>query len=303
MDKLLSMRAFADVARLGGFSRAARGMRVATSSVTRLVDALEGSLGTPLLNRTTRRVTLTDAGVSYLEHVLRILAEVEEADQSVADTGNEPVGPLRVSMPVTYGRLFFGPRIPAFLESHPKVSLDLILADAAVDLAAERVDLAVTIGELWLQSNAKVRKLGEQRRFVVVSQDYLSRRGVPEHPSDLSGHECFRFSHALLSPRWTFHRDGVVEHVDVKGRLAVNASDVLRETVLAGQGIALLPEWLVGPDVRTGRLRRLFEEYAVNPHDISASVYASYLPNREHSRKVQALVTFLEQQITSLPEI
>ncbi|MEO8358566.1 MAG: LysR family transcriptional regulator [Vicinamibacteria bacterium] len=300
MDKLLALKAFKEVATLGGFSKAARRMSVATSSVTRLIDSLEQSLGTPLLTRTTRKVTLTDTGVTYLEHVSRLLAELDDADDSVADTGTEPVGPLRVSMPVTYGRLFFGPRIASFLETYSRVTLDLVLSNLNVDLTTERIDLAVRIGESWKQPNLIVKKLGEQHLFVVASQEYLARRGVPSDPRTMRDHECMRVSNQV-GQRWTFQRGSVMEHVEVTGRLAVNSSGVLREAALDGHGIALLPEWLVSDDIRTGRMRRLFEDYSVNPEEETASVYAAYLPNRQHSRKVQALLAFLQQQIVSLP--
>jgi len=300
MDKLESLRAFRAVAHLGGFSKAARRMRVATSSVTRLIDSLEASLGAPLLTRSTRRVTLTDTGAAYLEQVSRLLDELEEADESVADTGTEPVGPLRVAMPVTYGRLFFGPRLASFLETYPRVTLDLILSDLNVDLTAERIDLAVRVGESWKQPNLKIRRLGEQHLFVVASHDYLARRGVPASPEDLHDHECMRFNNQP-GQRWTFTRRDEIQRVEVSGRLAVNSSGVVREAALGGHGIALLPEWLVADDIRSGRMRRLFEDYAVNPEDETAGVYAAYLPNREHSRKVQALLAFLERQIVSGP--
>jgi DNA-binding transcriptional LysR family regulator len=300
MDKLEALKAFREVALLGGFSKAARRMRVATSSVTRLIDSLEDSLGAPLLTRSTRKVTLTDTGAAYLEQVSRLLAELEEADDSVSDTGTEPVGPLRVCMPVTYGRLFFGPRLASFLETYPRVTLDLILSDLNVDLTAERIDLAVRVGESWKQPNLKIRKLGEQHLFVVASHDYLARRGVPASPGELRDHECMRFNNQA-GQRWTFTRREGVQRVEVNGRLSVNSSGVVREAALGGHGVALLPEWLVADDIRSGRMRRLFEDHAVNPEDETAGVYAAYLPNREHSRKVLALLAFLERQIVSGP--
>jgi DNA-binding transcriptional LysR family regulator len=218
----------------------------------------------------------------------------------VSDTGKEPVGPLRVCMPVTYGRLFFGPRLASFLETYPRVSLDLVLSDLNVDLAAERIDLAVRVGESGKQPNLKTRKLGEQHLFVVASHEYLARRGVPASPEELIDHECMRYSNQL-GQRWTFARGDEVLRVDVNGRLTVNSSGVVREAALGGHGIALLPEWLVADDIRSGRMRRLFEEHEVNPEDDTAGVYAAYLPNREQSRKVQALLAFLEQQILSGP--
>lgn len=302
MDKLLALRAFIDVAEMGGFSKAARRMGVATSSVTRLIDALEQSLGSALLTRTTRQVTLTDAGAAYLEQVGRVLSDLEEADGSVADTGEQAVGPLRVSMPVTFGRLCLGPHIAGFLQQNPRVSLDLVLSDAYLDLALERIDVAVRIGSPINQPNLIVKHLSDHHRYVVASHEYLERKGVPSVPQDLRAHECLRFAYGAGPQRWSFFRSDTTEHieanVEVEGRLAVNNSDVLREAVLSGFGIALLPQWLVEADVAAGRLRRLFEDYSVNPLDQSICVYAAYLPNRRYSRKVQALLSFLQGHIS-----
>ena len=274
-------------------------MGVATSSVTRLMDALEESLGSALLTRTTRQVTLTDAGAAYLEQVTRVLSDLDEADGSIADTGAEAVGPLRVSMPVTFGRLCLGPHVAGFLEAHPRVSLELVLSDAYVDLAADRIDVAVRIGTPANQPHLIVKHLAEHHRYVVASHAYLERRGVPSLPEELSHHECLRFAYQAGPQRWSFGLPDKVTHVEVNGRLAVNNSDVLRESVLSGLGIALLPQWLVHDDVRAGRLRRLFEGFSVNPQDQTVCVYAAYLPNRRHSRRVRVLLEFLQERVVT----
>lgn len=303
MDKLLALRAFAAVAESGGFSKAARRLGVATSSVTRMADALEASLGTALLTRSTRQVTLTDTGQTYLEQVARVLADLDEADESVADTGAEPVGPLRVSMPVTYARLCLGPHIANFLQAHHRVSLDLVLSDAMLDLVSERIDVAVRIGVPVAEANLIVRPLGEHHRFVVASHDYIARFGAPLQPQNLTEHEVLRFSYQPGPQRWTFvQQDKPNEHVEVEGRLRANNSDVLREAVLSGLGIALLPQWLIANDVSSGRLMRLLEGWDVNPQQETVCIYAAYLPNRRHSRKVHALLDFLQAHVTGTAE-
>jgi DNA-binding transcriptional LysR family regulator len=297
MDKLLALRAFQEVADTGGFSKAARRLGVATSSITRLLDSLEASLGSALLTRTTRQVTLTDAGAAYLEQVRRVMSDLQEADQGISDTGVEAVGPLRVSMPVTFGRLCFGPHIAGFLRSHPRISLELVLSDAYVDLVAERIDVAVRIGSPDKQPNLIVKPLAGHHRYVVASHAYLQGRPVPVDPQALSTHECVLFAYQAGPQRWSFRGADGVQSVEVNGRLAVNNSDVLREAVLDGFGVALLPQWLVGEDVTAGRLRRLFEDDEVNPQDQAICVHAAYLPNRRHSRKVQAMLEFLERHV------
>lgn len=301
MDKLQALRAFMDVAQTGGFSKAAQRRGVATSSVTRLIDGLEASLGVALLTRSTRQVALTDAGAAYLEQITRLLSDLDEADASVSDGGAEAVGPLRVSVPVTFGRLCLGPHIARFLHAHPRVSLELVLSDAYVDLAAERIDVALRIGVPDNAPQLIVRALAEHRRYVVASAQYLRCHGTPALPADLALHECLRFAYQAGSQRWSFLRAGQVEEVQVNGRLAANNADILREAVLAGAGIALLAHWLVEDDVRAGRLQRLFAKYEINPQDQRVSIHAAYLPNRRHSRKVHAFLDFLQTRIAALP--
>ncbi|WP_321864650.1 LysR family transcriptional regulator [Burkholderia cenocepacia] len=297
MDKLLALQTFSVVADTGGFSKAARQLGTVTSSVTRLMDALEASLGVKLLTRTTRQVTLTDAGATYLEQVSRLLSELVEADESVADAGSEPVGTLRVSVPVTYARIVLGPHLSAFLDAYPNVSLDLVVSDAYLDLAADRLDVAVRIGVPAQDPGLVVRKLMDNHRVVVASHPYLERMGIPAVPADLVGHHCLRFPYRQGRQSWTFTRDGHTEKVEVNGRLTANSLDILREGVLNGQGIALVPTWLVQGDIVAGEMLSLFDAWSVHPLMGDVQVYAAYLPNRRHSRKVQAFVTFLAERI------
>ncbi|MEI5998383.1 LysR family transcriptional regulator [Paraburkholderia bengalensis] len=297
MDKLLALQTFSVVADTGGFSKAARQLGTATSSVTRLMDALEASLGVTLLTRTTRHVTLTDAGLTYLEQVSRLLSELVEADESVADAGGEPVGALRVSVPVTYARMVLAPHICAFLDAYPRVSLDLVVSDAYLDLASDRLDVAVRIGEPAQDPGLIVRKLAENRRIVVASHAYLERMGTPTAPVDLAAHHCLRFPYRQGRQSWVFSRDGHTEKVEVNGRLTANSLDILREGVLNGQGIALVPAWLVQHDIVAGEMLSLFDAWSVQPLTGDAQVYAAYLPNRRHSRKVQTFIAFLAERI------
>ncbi len=200
---------------------------------------------------------------------------------------------MRVSVPATFGRLFLGPHIASFMQQHPRVSLDLDLSDAVADLAGERVDVAVRIGVPAQQSGLIVRKLGVHRRYAIACPDYLAAHGIPASPEQLADHECMRFSYRQGPQRWTFAKDGQRLQVDINGRLQANSADVLREAALGGHGIALLAEWLVGEDVRQGRLMRLFEAWEINPLNEEVSIHAAYLPNRRNSRKVQAFLEFL----------
>lgn len=295
MDKLLALRTLVEVAETGGFSKAARRLGVATSSVTRLMDALEQSLGTVLLTRTTRQVLLTDAGASYLEQVSRLLADLEEADSSIADGKEEPMGSLRVSVPVTYSRLCLGGALSGFMATYPRVKLDLVVSDAYQDLAVERLDLAVRIGLPNRDEHLIVKKLAENRRFLVAGPDYLERHGTPRAPIELASHACLRFAYRPGRQRWTFRSDARSEVVEVDGPFITNSLDMLHEAVLGGHGIALLPEWVVQQDIRSGRVLRLCDAWSVTPQQGDAYVYAAYLPNRRHSRKVHAFIQYLEE--------
>jgi DNA-binding transcriptional LysR family regulator len=308
MDKLLALNTLLEVADAGGFSKAAQRLGVATSSVTRLMDSLEASLGTALLTRTPRKVSLTDAGIAYVEQVGKVLDDLAEADESVFDSGASPVGALRIAVPSTYSRLRLAPHLAAFLADYPRVFLDVVVADHYADLALDRIDVAIRIGLPNRDANLVVRKLADNPRYVVASHDYLERSGMPQTPQALDAHECFRVAYGggyRTRQVWTFRGEAVEERVEVRvevrGHLLSNSLDILLDAVLAGRGIALLPEWLVAAEIRAGRLMRLFQNFEASPHNGDAVVYAAYLPNRRHSSKVRALVQFLESRVhTSL---
>lgn len=300
MDKFLAVKTLLEVADAGGFSKAAQRLGVATSSVTRLMDSLEASLGAALLTRTPRKVSLTDAGLAYVEQVSKVIDDLAEADESVFDSGAAPVGSLRVSVPSTYSRLCLAPHLAAFLAEHPRVVLDVVVGDQFVDLAVDRIDVAIRIGFAERDANLVVKKLADNPRYVVASEDYLRRSGTPQTPADLAGHECLRFAYGggyRARQIWTFERDGVEERVDVRGHLLSNNLDMLFEAAVAGRGIALLPAWQVAAEIRAGRLMRLFASFDARPHSGDAVVYAAYLPNRRQSSKVRAFVQFLESRL------
>lgn len=300
MDKFLAVKTLLEVADAGGFSKAARRLGVATSSVTRLMDSLEASLGAALLTRTPRKVSLTDAGIAYVEQVGKVLDDLAEADESVFDSGASPVGSLRISVPSTYSRLRLAPHLAAFLSAYPRVFLDVVVADHFVDLALDRIDVAIRIGLPDRDANLIVRNLADNPRYVVASPSYLERHGVPGTPQELGSHDCLRVAYGggyRTRQVWTFRQGGEVQRVEVSGHLLSNSLDILLETVMAGRGIALLPEWQVDTGIRSGRLRRLFEDFDASPQQGEAVVYAAYLPNRRHSSKVRALVQFLEPRL------
>ncbi|MBU9611768.1 LysR family transcriptional regulator [Burkholderia multivorans] len=294
MDKFSALRAFVEVAEAGGFSSAGRRLELAASSVVRAVDALEASLGTVLLNRTTRQVTLSDAGAVYYARAKQLLEELAEADALVADRGDEPSGPLRVSVPVAYGLRRIAPHVAAFLARYPKLDLDLQLTDERVDLVTGRIDVAIRLGEAAPSAEVVARPLGAFHRYVVASHDYLDAHGTPATPAELVDHACLRFHFGGDQQAWSFADAHGTTKVLVAGRLKSNHSEVLREAALDSAGIALLPDWLVDADVQSGRLRRLFEHYDVTPGAARSVVTALYLPNQRGSKRVAAFIDFVE---------
>ncbi|MBN3787459.1 LysR family transcriptional regulator [Burkholderia sp. Ac-20353] len=299
MDKFSALRIFVEVAEAGGFSSAGRRLELAPSSVVRSVDALEESLGTVLLNRTTRQVTLSDAGAVYYVRAKKLLEDLADADSLVADRGDEPSGPLRVSVPVAYGSRRIGPHIAAFLARYPKLDFDMRLSDDMVDLVAERIDVAIRLGEAAPTADVVARQLGSFRRYVVASHDYLTVHGTPVEPIDLANHHCLRFSYRGDQQFWTFAGAGTTTKVVVTGRMKSNNSEVLRDAVLDGAGIALLPDWLVEPDIQSGKLLKLFERYDVTPNEARSVVSALYLPNQRGSKRVNAFIELVSSLVSS----
>lgn len=294
MDKLLALKLFVETVDARGFSAAARQAGVATSSVTRMVDALEAELGTVLLNRSTRQISLSEAGAAYYAKARAILDAVAEADAQVADRGEEPVGLLRVSVPVEFGRRLIAPHLGRLLARHPGLELNLTLSDEIVDLLGERIDVSIRLGNTLHNEDIVSRTVGKFQRWLVASPDYLATWPLPVEPDDLLQHECLRFDYGTPQQDWTFQRAGEARTVRIGGRLRSNNADMLREAALSGAGVALLADWLVRADVSSGRLTRLLEGYETNPGQAHTSINALYLPNHRGSRRVNAFIDFLE---------
>lgn len=305
MDMFAGLKAFLTVVDEGGFAPAARKAGVATSSLTRQVDALEERLSTILLNRSTRSVTLTPAGEDYYPRAVRIMADLEEANLSVAEREGAPRGLLRVSLPVAFARLHVSPILPDFLRACPQVELELVMTDQLVNLVEDRIDVAIRLGSLE-SSSLIARRLAPHRRLLCASPDYLASRGEPACPADLARHNCFSFSYGSGDRTWRFSRGGKEEQVRVRGTLRANHSETLREVALAGLGLLLMPTWLVGQDVEEGRLRVVLPAWEAHlgrtgPAVTEGGIYAVYLGDRRTSAKLRAFIDFLEARFGSPP--
>ncbi|SFL49097.1 LysR family transcriptional regulator [Azotobacter beijerinckii] len=299
MDKLLALRMFIETVDASGFSAAARAIGVATSSVTRMVDALETELGTVLLNRSTRQISVTEAGAAYYERGRAILEAVAEADAQVADRGDQPIGLLRVCMPVAFGRCVVAPHLQRLLARHPGLEVDVTLSDEISNLLSERIDVSIRLGSTLHSDDIVSRTIGHFQRWLVVSPDYLRAHPTPLLPIDLLQHECLRFNYGTTRQNWSLRGGGEDLQLEIRGRLKSNNADLLREAALAGAGVALLADWLVGPDVSSGRLIRLLGQYEVNPGQAQTSINALYLPNHRGSTRVSAFIDFLQEVLAS----
>jgi DNA-binding transcriptional LysR family regulator len=260
MDRLEAMSAFVAVVEQNGFSPAARRLGISPSAVTRLVAALEEQLGITLLRRTTRSMTLTDAGARYLERARRILSEVEEAERSAQAERNVPSGRLLVTAPATFGRIHVGPLMAAYLKRHTEVSGELLLSDRIVNLVEEGIDLALRIGDLD-DSTLMARRVGATRRVVVASPAYLARRGVPRSPEELRAHDTITFGGLGDSVAWRFVVEGAEQRVMVASRYTTNSADSAVWYAAEGGGLAMVLAYQAADAIREGRLQIVLEAF------------------------------------------
>ncbi|MBN3905559.1 MAG: LysR family transcriptional regulator [Nostoc sp. NMS1] len=302
MDQFAAMRAFVKVVETDGFSEAARQMQMAVSSVTRQVNALEEILNTQLLNRSTRSVTLTAQGRKYYDQAVRILQDVEEANQCVMEQ-DIPRGLLKVSVPVAFGRLHIAPIVNDFFVQYPQVKLDLRLSDGLSNLVEEDLDIVIRIGNLDRSgANLILRKIGSYTRLVCGSSTYFKQHGKPKHPDELANHNCLLFTYFMGYDMWRFKRDTEFCEVKVSGSLISSNSEVLRQVCLDGTGLILMPTWLIGEDIRKGKLEAVLTDCQVYPQtSIDMGIYALYLPNRRNSLRVKAFIDFLIKRFGNPP--
>lgn len=288
MDDLKGMVIFYHVIEAGSFSGAARRLDLAKSAVSRHVARLERGMGARLLNRTTRKLSLTEAGESFYRSCARIVCEAEAAKRSVSGYPEALAGTLRVSCPVALGSGYLAPLAKAFADRYPELTIELLVDDRIVDMVEERVDVAVRIG--WLADSQLVaRRLLDSPRWVCASPEYLRRHGTPAEPEDLAGHEWIVFTLLPTPHRQTLSRAGVRRVVHVNGRFRTNNALLVRSLLLEGAGIGVLAQFMIGDDVRNGRLVRLFPQ-----HDAGdAGVYAVYPERRYLPRKTRLFIDFL----------
>ncbi|MDU5779795.1 MAG: LysR family transcriptional regulator [Pantoea sp.] len=285
------LRIYVAVIHAGNFTAAAEQLMLSKQYVSRRMAALEASLGSQLLIRNTRKLSVTEAGMLFLTHAQRILDDIHEAEQAMSTRRQALHGTFRISMPMSFGMSHLSPLIAQFLAQHPALQFHIELADRYVDMIGEGFDMAIRIGAL-ADSTLIARRLGEQRRLICASPAYLARAGTPATPDDLAQHACLRYGREALSG-WELQQAGKSKSVMVKGPMLSNNGEVLRDAAIAGLGLVLLPGFIVEPALKRGELVSVLEAYQPAPLCLNAV----YPQHRQRSEVNRVLLNFLQDQL------
>ena len=292
MTEIGAIPVFVAVAENGSFAAAARKLGITKSAVSKRIGGLESHLGAQLFHRSTRSISLTEAGEIYLAHAIQALGSAQEAEDAVAALQGDPVGHLKVSAPMSFGQLHVAPAIPEFLRLHSGITLELSMDDRFVDLVDSGMDLALRAGTLP-DSALIVRKLAPIHSVIVAAPSYLDRAGTPFHPQDLMDHDCLHYAFSRDPLEWKFNGDDGEITVRTKGRFRVNNSDALCTTLIAGLGIGRLPTFIAGAHLAAGRLQRVLPNFLMPEQ----ALYAVF-PERQHvPAKVRAFVEFFANYV------
>ncbi|GAC1330197.1 MAG: LysR family transcriptional regulator [Collimonas sp.] len=296
MNLFEAMKVFVKVTETGSLSGAARILNLSNPSVTRHIADLEEYLGARLLNRSTRRLSLTDTGSAYLERCKQVLADLEQATLAAGMHAANPSGVLRINAPVSFSVNHLGVLLPLYAQRYPNVELDVTLSDRIVDLVEEGFDLAIRIGRLQ-NSSLVMRKLAPAHVLTCAAPAYLAQHGMPQHPDDLARHTCLTYAYTLPDNEWRLQRDGKIHTVRISGGLHCNNGDLLLAAAVAGMGVIRQPTFIIGDAIRDGRLVPILTDY----HGDALAIHAVY-PSRQHlSAKVRTFVDFLAQQFGEAP--
>ena len=290
MGQFRQISTFVEVVARGSLSAAARAEGIAPAMIGRRLDALEARLGVKLLQRTTRKLALTDEGTAFLEDCQRILAELEEAESAVAERSARATGHLMISAPAGFGRQHVAPLLPSFLAEHQDLTATLNMTDRVTDIVGEGIDVAIRIASLADSSLVSV-KLADNERVVVAAPSYLKRHGTPETLADLARHNCLAISSEGSQRGWTFRENGKNMVLKVGGNMGCNDGQVLHEWALAGKGLAWRSMWEVGSEIEAGKLRTVLADFAAPGNDI----HAVFAQRRHLPLRVRAFVDFLRR--------
>lgn len=288
MDQFKQISTFVEVATRGSLSAAARAEGIAPAMIGRRLDALEERLGVKLLQRSTRKIALTNEGIAFLEDCQKILADLQDAESAVSERSAKATGHLLISAPAGFGRQHVAPLIPSFLAQHRDLSVTLNLNDRVVDLIGEGIDVAIRIAALS-DSNLIGVKLADNKRVVVASPAYIKRHGAPVSLDDLSKHNCLAMSSEGSQRGWTFRQNGKNVTLKVTGNMVCNDGAALHEWALSGKGLAWRSMWEVGTAIESGQLVTVLDEFAAPGNDI----YAVFAQRRHLPLRIRAFIDFL----------
>jgi DNA-binding transcriptional LysR family regulator len=297
MDKLLSIRAFIRAVALGSFSGAAREMRLSRSAVSKYIADLERDLGVQLISRTTRSASPTENGRSYYERCVVILSDLDEADREAAQLQSLPRGILKVNAPMSFGTLHLGKAVADFMGLYPDLQVQLILSDQQIDTVQEGFDVTIRIADL-ASNNLVARKLVPAPRVLCASPGYLARRGTPKTPEELRQHDCLSYGYLSTGLQWKLTGADGDHWIQIPWKLCTNNAEVLRDAAVKGRGIALLPTFIAGADLGSGRLRTVLDEFKAPEMDVCAL----YPPTRHLPLKVRVFIDFLVGHFVRQPD-
>lgn len=296
MDKLEAMQAFARVVGAGSFAEAARQLGRTRSAISKAVMELEHMLGVRLLDRTTRKVRPTEAGLAYYERAAAVLADIEETEIQIAGLHDAPRGVLRINGPMSFGTAYLAGAVADFLSIYPELTIELLLNDRFIDPLEEGVDVTIRIGRL-ADSSLIARRIAMTRRVLVAAPSYLAKQGTPAKPDDLTQHRCLVYGQVAARQRWQLQHDGETIAVPVTSALCANNGEVLREAACKGHGIALLPTVIVGDAIKAGRLVTILEAFS----PAASPIHALYAPNRYLAAKTRLFIDFLAERFAPAP--
>ena len=294
MDHLTALKVFRTTAAAGSFAGAARQLGLSAAAVSKNIAELEAHLKVRLINRTTRSMSLTEAGAAYVERLARILDDLDEADAALAPVGASPGGVLRVSAPLTFALTCISPHIPAFMARHPNLRLELNLQDTRTDLIGEGYDLAIRGSDRLEDSSLVARELMTMTHVLCGAPGYFAAHGRPAAPEDLKAHNCVQFTLSGHANKWTFSRAGRSVAVPIDGRYKVSSSIAVRDALLAGFGLSLVPRIYVEQELAAGRLEAVLADWEAD----RTPVYAVY-PSRHLAAKTRAFVDFLLERFAA----
>ncbi|WP_191601951.1 LysR family transcriptional regulator [Marinomonas algicola] len=294
METFSAIPVFVAVVENGSFSKAAEKLGTSKSAVSKRVSRLENTLGVKLLHRTTRKLSLTGAGEQYFHYALKALIAASEGIDTVTQLQGKPKGVLKVSSPMSFGRLHLAPLVADFLTHYPDITLNLVMDDKKVDLVEAGFDVAIRAGEMQ-DSSLIARRLASCRSVICASPFYLEKHGIPSTPAELKEHNCISFSYGNNANEWVFHHSDGIQKIKAEGNYQVNNSEALQKATLEGLGIAKIPTFVIGQDISKGHLVPLLEQYSLPMQ----TFYVVFPERRYLPAKVRVFLDFIIEKLAS----